>query len=489
MDFWVPLEAKGETTEVVRTFAQNLHWICEEQNWPSNGDSSHNHVSKKPKLSAFISEEEIRQEFSHHQRGIARINNGSFGSCPASIIAAQKEWQLRFLQQPDDFYFNHLRKGLLESRTVVKGLINADSVDEVSLIDNATTAAAIVLQQIGRAFAQGKFQKGDVVVMLHCAFQSVKKSIQAYVTGAGGSVIEVQLPFPLTSKEEIVSEFRKGLEKGKSDGRHVRLAIIDHITSMPCVVVPVEELVKICRQEGVDQVFVDAAHAIGSVPVDVKEIGADFYVSNLHKWFFCPPSVAFLYCRKSPLSSEVHHPVVSHEFGNGLAIESSWIGTRDYSSQLVVPSVLEFVNRFEGGIEGIMMRNHEIVVKMGEMLAKSWGTNLGAPPEMCASMIMVGLPSRLFISSEEDAMRLRSYLRQHHGIEVPLHYQAPSDFITVLTIIASLGMQLINLLSSDGVAKCFLWNKELVGSREEQFSMEQCLFSLLMLLRACMVSK
>ncbi|KAJ9696839.1 hypothetical protein PVL29_008844 [Vitis rotundifolia] len=392
-----------------------------------NGDSSHNHVSKKPKLSVFISEEEIRQEFSHHQRGIARINNGSFGSCPASIIAAQKEWQLRFLQQPDDFYFNHLRKGLLESRTVVKGLINADSVDEVSLIDNATTAAAIVLQQIGRAFAQGKFQKGDVVVMLHCAFQSVKKSIQAYVTGAGGSVIEVQLPFPVTSNEEIVSEFRKGLEKGKSDGRHVRLAIIDHITSMPCVVVPVEELVKICRQEGVDQVFVDAAHAIGSVPVDVKEIGADFYVSNLHKWFFCPPSVAFLYCRKSPLSSEVHHPVVSHEFGNGLAIESSWIGTRDYSSQLVVPSVLEFVNRFEGGIEGIMMRNHEIVVKMGEMLAKSWGTNLGAPPEMCASMIMVGLPSRLFISSEEDAMRLRSYLRQHHGIEVPLHYQAPSD--------------------------------------------------------------
>ena len=30
---------------------------------------------------------------------------------------------------------------------------------------------------------------------------------------------------------------------------------------------------------------------------------------------------------------------------------------------------------------------------------------------------------------------------------------------------------------------------QLVGSREEQFSMEQCLFSLLMLLRACMVSK
>ncbi|KAL4569707.1 hypothetical protein LXL04_025349 [Taraxacum kok-saghyz] len=107
-----------------------------------------------------------------------------------------------------------------------------------------------------------------------------------------------------------------------------------------------------CREEGIDRIFVDAAHAIGSIRVDVKEIGADFYTSNLHKWLFCPPSVAFLYC-KNPVLSNLHHPVVSHEYENGLAIESSWIGTRDYSAQLVVPEALEFVNRFEGGLDGI----------------------------------------------------------------------------------------------------------------------------------------
>ncbi|KAI3511158.1 hypothetical protein L1887_18302 [Cichorium endivia] len=48
--------------------------------------------------------------------------------------------------------------------------------------------------------------------------------------------------------------------------------------------------------------------------------------------------------------------LVSHEYENGLAIESSWIGTRDYSAQLVVPESLEFVNRFEGGIDGITNR-------------------------------------------------------------------------------------------------------------------------------------
>ncbi|KAL5863146.1 hypothetical protein ACOSQ3_000660 [Xanthoceras sorbifolium] len=403
-----------------------------DQEEPRNGDSTHNHhgllhVSKKLKLALPISEPEIRDEFSHHQTGVARINNGSFGSCPKSVLAAQRKWQLKFLEQPDDFYFNTLRNGILKSRTVIKGLINADDVDEISLVDNATTAAAIVLQQIGRGFAERKFNQNDTVVMLHCAFQAVKKSIQAYVTRAGGSVVEVQLPFPLASEEEIIREFKEGLAKGKENGKRIRLAIIDHITSMPCVVIPVRKLVKICREEGVDQVFVDAAHAIGSVKIDVKEIGADFYVSNLHKWFFCPPAVAFLYCRNSKFSPDMHHPVVSHEFGKGLPVESAWIGTRDYSSQLVVPSVLEFVNRFEGGIEGIMKRNHEQVLKMGRMLAESWGTNLGSPSEMCAGMVMVGLPSRLKIMSEEDALKLRGHLRVYFGVEVPIHYLAPKE--------------------------------------------------------------
>lgn len=261
--------------------------------------------------------------------------------------------------------------------------------------------------------------------MFHCAYQAVKKSIDAYVTPNGGSVIEVQLPFPVHSNQEIIDEFVKGLERGKHDGRNVRLAIIDHITSIPSVVIPVRELVRVCREHGVEQVFVDGAHAIGSVHVDVKEIGADFYVSNLYKWFFAPPSVAFLYCKEN--SNDVHHPVVSQEYGNGLPVESAWVGMRDYSPQLVVPQIFEFVNRIEDGIDGIMKRNHDGVVKMGTMLAKGWGTVLGSPPEMCASMIMIGLPSRLCVMSDDDALRLRSYLRVYHAIEVPVYYQGLRD--------------------------------------------------------------
>ncbi|KAH7867061.1 hypothetical protein Vadar_028444 [Vaccinium darrowii] len=352
----------------------------------TTNNHNHNHISSngnKTPIPTPITYPELRSEFAHHDPSVVRINNGSFGSCPASVTAAQRRWQLKWLQQPDDFYYNQLKPSILRTRNVIKDLINADDVDEISVVDNATTAAAIVLQHTSWAFAEGRFNKGDTAIILHYAYGAIKKSVHAYVSRAGGRVIEVHLPFPISSNEQIFSEFRKALEDGKSNGHKVRLAVIDHITAMPSVVIPAKELVEICRNEGVDQIFVDAAHGIGCTKVDMKEIGADFYTSNLYKW--------------------------------------------DYSAQLVVPEVLGFVDRFEGGIEGVRERNHEKVVEMGEMLVEAWGTNLGSPPEMCSSMAMVGLPSCLGISSDSDGLKLRTHLRDCFGVEVRICYTEPKD--------------------------------------------------------------
>ncbi|XP_073286307.1 probable L-cysteine desulfhydrase, chloroplastic [Primulina huaijiensis] len=394
-----------------------------------------------------ITPEEIRSEFSHHDPTLARINNGSFGCCPATIIAAQEHYQFLFLRQPDYFYFNTLKPSIFETRRLIQTLIKADHPDEVSVVDNATTAAAIVLQYTTWSFFSSNFQPGDAVIMLHYAYGAVKKSVHAYISRAGGHVIEVHLPFPVKSSSDIIFEFQKALQKGKENGRKIRLAVIDHITSMPCVIIPVKELVRMCRDEGVDRIFIDGAHAIGNVDLDMKDIGADFYTSNLHKWLFCPPSAAFLYCKMSEGSSDLHHPVVSHEYGNGLAIESSWIGTRDYSSQLVLPEVMEFLNRFEGGIDGIMQRNHEAVVEMAKMLVEAWGTELGTPPDMCSSMAMVGMPTCLEIKSDSDALKLRAHLRTVFKVEVPIYYRTPVEGeVDPITGYARISHQVYNVI-------------------------------------------
>ncbi|KAK1258243.1 hypothetical protein QJS04_geneDACA021525 [Acorus gramineus] len=79
---------------------------------------------EKPKLVAPITPSEIATEFAHYEPSVARINNGSFGSCPSLILSA-----------PDT-----------QSRT----FINANDVEEVSIVDNATAAAAINLKSAQR---------------------------------------------------------------------------------------------------------------------------------------------------------------------------------------------------------------------------------------------------------------------------------------------------------------------------------------------------
>ena len=55
---------------------------------------------------------------------------------------------------------------------------------------------------------------------------------------------------------------------------------------------PVEEMVKLCHSKGVP-VLIDGAHALGTLPLDLSVLKADYYVANAHKWLACPK--VFLY--------------------------------------------------------------------------------------------------------------------------------------------------------------------------------------------------
>eukprot|EP00250_Pteridium_aquilinum_P020103 c24702_g2_i1 orf=839-2167(-) len=364
----------------------------------------------------------VRFEFEgHHEGGVARINNGSFGSCPASVQAAQLRWASLWLRQPDRFYFGPLQDAIQNSRHAVASLINAHHIDQVVLLDNVTVAVAMVLQHIAWGFSEGRYQKGDAVLALNFSYGSVKKALRAYLVRAGAHLIQVRLPFPVSSEEEILAAFHSTLKQAQAESWRIRFALIDHITSMPSIVLPIQKLVSLCRRVGIDQVFVDGAHAIGNVGIDVQEIDADYYTSNLHKWLFNPPSVAFLHCKRDRLQ-DLHHPIVAHHYQEGLGKECGWVGTRDYSAQLAVVDAIQFFRKFKGGLQAVQDYNHCNVVSMGMMLATAWGTHCGTPGDLSSSMIMVGLPNSLGVHCHDDALALRTRLREEFGVEVPVYY-------------------------------------------------------------------
>jgi len=71
------------------------------------------------------------------------------------------------------------------------------------------------------------------------------------------------------------------------------------------VIAPVKEICKRARNEGILTV-IDGAHVAGQIPLDLSDLGVDFYGGNLHKWLCAPKGSGFLYAApRSNISSNL----------------------------------------------------------------------------------------------------------------------------------------------------------------------------------------
>lgn len=85
--------------------------------------------------------------------------------------------------------------------------------------------------------------------------------------------------------------------------------------------------------------FIDGAHAINQVHVDISSLQPDAYFSNFHKWAYSPKSSAFLYL--SDKYRDIVKPVVTGNFyGSGPEKEYFWTGTRDMTAHLCIRKAL-----------------------------------------------------------------------------------------------------------------------------------------------------
>jgi Cys-tRNA synthase (O-phospho-L-seryl-tRNA:Cys-tRNA synthase) len=92
-------------------------------------------------------------------------------------------------------------------------------------------------------------------------------------------------PHSTTSLEDFNARVLSSLQAALDANPDVTLALLDHVSSMPMAIFPIKEMVAACHAKGV-RVMVDGAHAPGQLPLDVVDVGAEWYTGNLHKWCF-----------------------------------------------------------------------------------------------------------------------------------------------------------------------------------------------------------
>ena len=89
------------------------------------------------------------------------------------------------------------------------------------------------------------------------------------------------------------------LEEIKEKIKGVDLLAVTHISNVLGTVNPIKEIIKTAHEQGV-KVLVDGAQAVVHMPVDVKELDADYYVFSGHK-MFGPTGIGVLYAKKDLL--------------------------------------------------------------------------------------------------------------------------------------------------------------------------------------------
>lgn len=79
-----------------------------------------------------------------------------------------------------------------------------------------------------------------------------------------------------------------------------KLLCLSHVSTRTGYVLPTREISLLARERGVPVLF-DGAHAVGLIPVDVKDIGCDYYSACGHKWLLAPQGAGFLYVDRTKL--------------------------------------------------------------------------------------------------------------------------------------------------------------------------------------------
>ena len=165
-----------------------------------------------------------------------------------------------------------------------------------------------------------------------------------------------------------------------------KLLCMSHVSTRTGFVLPAREVSEAAHKHGVP-VLLDGAHAVGLIPVNVKELGCDFYSGCGHKWLLAPQGTGFLYVDADKLddlqitwigaSSAPTWDADTYEFEPLTTAAKFEFGTRDKAVFGSLSTAIAMAE--EVGIENIAARSWELADHLRRRLTDVPGFTLRTP--------------------------------------------------------------------------------------------------------------
>jgi isopenicillin-N epimerase len=213
----------------------------------------------------------------------AFLNNGSLGVAPKPVLAAVEEYLRRGAARTGDEYPRWGYETLEEHRAEMAAFLGCKT-GELAFTHNATEAMNLVAHGLD-------LKAGEEVLLTDQEHPSGRCCWLKRQARDGIAVRQVSLPLPPQSPEQLEEVVVEAI------GPRTRVLSFSGITSPTGLVMPVRRICEAARRRGVITV-VDGAHMNGQVPVNLAELGCDFFAGSPHKWLFAPAGCGLLYIRE-----------------------------------------------------------------------------------------------------------------------------------------------------------------------------------------------
>lgn len=209
---------------------------------------------------------------------VVYLNTGTYGVVPEPAVAKLLEYVADFDRGGVAAHINY-GAATEESRRRIAALLCAEP-DEIAFTRNATDG-------INLALAGLPWQPGDEAITTAEEHPAIAHPL-LYLQSQGRLRIRTVEVSPRA--DEMIPRLEQVVTPT------TRLVIMSHVTCETGTRLPAKEITAWAAARAIATVF-DGAQALGAIPVNVREIGCDYYTSNGHKWLGGPKGTGVFYAR------------------------------------------------------------------------------------------------------------------------------------------------------------------------------------------------
>ncbi len=209
------------------------------------------------------------------------FNYGGQGPIPQSAIEATNSAQ-EYIQTYGPFSTKvngWIANQVEETRNAIAFELNT-TPDTITLTEDVTVGCNIALWGIN-------WQQGDRILLTDCEHPGIIATVREIGRRFGVEIDTCPIMATLNEGDptQVIEQHLKP---------RTRLVVLSHLLWNTGQVLPLDKIVKICKSANV-RVLADAAQSVGSLPINLTELGVDFYAFTGHKWWCGAAGVGGLY--------------------------------------------------------------------------------------------------------------------------------------------------------------------------------------------------